>query len=104
MEFLGYQKIGGFAWTYNKKQHFADLYKLTDYDSQYYKPVGLNNNEMLFRYTTDLMKRMEEIRLVKINVETNRIYFLTDLGVDNDTALFETRGIKLNHLTIWKQL
>ena len=73
---------------------------MSEFDKDYYKPVGLDENERLFRYETDKTKIVGILPLVKMNVITGRVYFLSERGNTLDMAHFETRGIRTIGLVI----
>mgnify|MGYP003115388562 CR=1 FL=1 len=88
-----------FTWRYNKQTHFGDWKELSDYDKEVYKNVPLKRNEYLMRYNTEKMRSpwgdnaYYQTPLIKVNPVKQLIYFL-DSENENDTALFETRGVK----------
>ena len=94
------KQIGTFQWHFEGKMNFADLYALNEFDRDYFRPVGLNENEMLFRYGNEKTKLSNILPLIKINVITGRIYFLSERGSEMDMAHFETRGIRSSYLVV----
>ena len=73
--------FGSFAHRINKK-YIGDyyLYRLSDFDEDYYSHIPLKKGEILARIETDNMVG-GEMPLVKINIDKGRVYFMSD---DND--------------------
>ena len=73
--------FGAFAHRINKK-YIGDyyLYRLSDFDEDYYSHIPLKKGEILARIETDNMVG-GEMPLVKINIDNGRVYFMSD---DND--------------------
>jgi hypothetical protein len=82
-----------FSWQYAGKWHFGELVELEDYDKHEYKDLPLKEGQRLIRYKTEnMLGRM--VPLIKINIEKGLIYFLKESEIENDSPVFETRGIK----------
>lgn len=75
----------------------ADLWEVLPTDVSF---KSLKANEHLFRYTTKTTEVGDMAPLIKINIEKGLIYFLTDDAKENDKVQFETKGIKVQYLTL----
>ena len=82
-----------FGWDYGKRQNIAEFVDLDDWDLNEYKHVTLKPNEILIRYKTNIMIN-GQAPLLKVNIKSSRIYFLSAESDTLDRAIFETKGIK----------
>ena len=87
-----YKPAGDFWWRWLGKNHYADLFEISDFDESEYKHVPLKDGEKLFRYQTDVMTSNYGPILIKANPDKGLVYFLEDR--DDDRAYFERRGVK----------
>jgi hypothetical protein len=96
----GMECIGAFD-IKNWKGDYGYLYRLDDFDKDYYKAVPLKKNEMLFRYTSDATKIGKFFPIVKVNLEKMLIYFLEDLyATDDKNLVFNTKGVKPRFMSV----
>jgi len=80
-----------------KENRFGwNLYDLDSFDKNYYKRVPLKTGERLFRIDSEKTRRIESgaKSLIKVNIDKNLIYFLTEEAVRDDKPEFEPRGFK----------
>jgi len=82
-----------------KKNVDMVLYKLDDFDKNYYKDIKVKSGQIILRYETDVTKITNQRPLVKINPNKGLIYFVEDL--DAEEPVFETRGTKLVYLNVF---
>ena len=81
-----------FSWKYEGTTHFGELVPLCDFDKSEYKHVQLKENEILSRYKTEVMHgRM--VPLIKINIKSQRVYFLSPTNEQDDRAWFDSKGV-----------
>lgn len=87
----GQNSFGAFAHKLDNK-YVGDyyLYRLSDFDEDYYSHIVLKDGEILARQETDNML-FNEMPLVKINIKNGRVYFLSE---DNDPN--DDKNIKFN--------
>ena len=97
-----YDIVGNLGYRYglgNRKYKnvYLYLYDLDDYDRAAYAHIPLKKGEKLYRFRTDRTYRAEprSAILVKINVDRDLLYFMTEESADRDDPVFQTRGI--NH-------
>ena len=78
------------------------LYDLNDYDRRVYAHIPLKKGEKLYRFRTDRTYRAEprSAILVKINVDKDLLYFMTEESAERDDPVFQTRGTKLQFLNL----
>ena len=78
------------------------LYDLDDYDRRVYAHIPLKKGEKLYRFRTDRTYRAEprSAILVKINVDKDLLYFMTEESADRDDPVFQTKGKKLKFLNL----
>lgn len=76
------RSIGAFKLT-TAKQYFY-LYDLDDFDQGYFADrVKLRKDERLFRYETVATKIGGMMPLIKVNLKSGLVYFLSDLYADD---------------------
>jgi len=99
----GQDSFGAFAHRDNKK-HIGDyyLYRLDDFDEDFYSHIPLRKGEILARVQTDKMVG-GEMPLVKINIDKGWVYFMTD-DADDKTPQFDTRTADVVYLSLDKAI
>lgn len=73
------------------------LLPLDNYDKVMFENVSLKPGEHIFRYETETTKAGNIRPLIKINIDSGRVYFLVD---DPQDIRFETKGVKTDYLRI----
>jgi hypothetical protein len=93
---------GVFAGNFELKNwhNTAYLYALDDFDKKYVSGVPLGVNERIYRYETEVTKVGKMTPLIKVNIESGLVYFLTNDASEKDYVEFEKRGTKVRFLNI----
>jgi|SRR3989304_9764208 len=96
------QERSDFAGVFGTKYHMSSvLLNLDSYDIEYViKDAILKENEFIFRYSNDRTEISKITPLVKVNVNKGLIYFLSDNNNDDDTVIFDTKGVQLTFLVL----
>ena len=99
----GQNSFGSFATKYYGKS-LGDyyLYRLDDFDENYYKHIKLKDGEILARIETDKMVG-GEMPLVKLNLKKGFVHFMTD-SEDDKNPKFNTSSAKVIYLSLDKAI
>lgn len=96
-------QVGVTGWSDRGQPKGIYLYELDTYSHKFYRGVPLKRGEKLFRFVSDSTNYVEPHSryLVKINVDRDLIYFMTeDQGSNERQPSFETRGVKATYLKL----
>lgn len=91
-------KVVGVAGFANLKEMV--LVNLDAYDKNLVSRVKLRAGEHIFRYYSHATMAGKMTPLIKVNVVSGLLYFLTDNAVENDLTEFETKGEKVKYLRL----
>ena len=96
-------QVGVTGWSDRGQPKGIYLYELDTHSHKFYRGVPLKRGEKLFRFVSDSTNYVEPHSryLVKINVDRDLIYFMTeDQGSNERQPSFETRGVKATYLKL----
>lgn len=96
----GEKYVGAFNPKTAQRSHDYILLELSDFDRDLVKHVKMKPSEYIFRYETDTSKIGGMKPFVKVNIDSGRVYFLTDEGREKDIVEFEGRGIMTTYLKV----
>lgn len=72
------------------------LTDLDAFDNKLYADVKLKEGESLYRYNSNATIAGKIQPLIKVNIQSGLVYFMTEDGLENDTPIFETKGMPAN--------
>jgi ppGpp synthetase/RelA/SpoT-type nucleotidyltranferase len=90
--------VGNFELPKDKDTRY--LYELNDFDKNLVRDIKLKPNEHIFRYETYSTKIGGYIPLVKINLDNQMVYFLTENAWDGGDIEFGRKGEKAQFINI----
>jgi ppGpp synthetase/RelA/SpoT-type nucleotidyltranferase len=90
--------VGNFELPKDKDTRY--LYELNDFDKNLVKDIKLKPNEHIFRYETYSTKIGGYIPLIKINLDNQMVYFLTENAWDGGDIEFGRKGEKAQFINI----
>ena len=95
---LDTEGVGNFELPKDRNTRY--LYQLDDFDEQLVQGMKLKPNEHIFRYESETTKVGKFNPLVKINLDNQLVYFLTDEAMESGDIKFERKGVKAKFINI----
>jgi hypothetical protein len=90
--------VGNFELPKDKNTRY--LFALDDFDQNLVKGEKLKPNEHIFRFETETTKIGGFVPFVKINLDNQMVYFLTERAMDEDLVEFQKKGQKARFINI----
>jgi ppGpp synthetase/RelA/SpoT-type nucleotidyltranferase len=97
-ERMATEGVGNFELPKDRSTRY--LYALDDFDQNLVKDIKLKTNEYIFRYESEATKAGKFNPLVKINLDNQLVYFLTDSAMETGDINFERKAEKAKFINI----
>jgi ppGpp synthetase/RelA/SpoT-type nucleotidyltranferase len=97
-ERTGGEGVGNFELPKDRNTRY--LYELDEFDQNFLKDIKIKPNEYIFRWESETSKIGGYIPFVKINLENQRVYFLTEKAMSEGKAEFSKKGEKAKFVNI----